>query len=49
MPHLKEKRAVSEGGTTFDALGTTNTESFIDVVFVIWLFDESSFDRSGGT
>jgi hypothetical protein len=47
MAHLKEKGTVSEGGTPLDALGTTNTESLINIVFVVWLFDEGSFDRPG--
>jgi hypothetical protein len=49
MAHLKEQRAVSEGGTALDALGTTDTESFINVVFVVWFFDESPFNRPSRT
>jgi hypothetical protein len=44
VPYLEEQRAVSEGGTTFYALGATNAESLIDVILIVRIFYEGSLD-----
>ena len=47
VPDLQMQRAVAEHRTAFHALGATDTERFVNCVFVVRVFDKLSFDRAG--
>jgi len=49
MSNLKEERTIPESVTSLDAFPATDTQRFVDDIFIVRVFNEPALDGSCGT